>query len=165
MVPETINSGSTVLATQLVSMPDHHFRSCEALNVATLESLGDVLAERIGGLRSAPIATVDDVGAVFGVHLAAALGPGRVATGALVALISEAAVDPSLRPVTIRINRLWAVTIADMLRSVDVTQDVDARARWLPFYVTGLLVDQLAMADDDFDPVAAMTAALCGFGS
>lgn len=142
----------------------NHFRSREALNVATLETLGAFLAARIGGLGSAPIATLDDMAAVIGAHLATALGPGREATGAFVLLFIEAAVDPSLRPAAGRTNDMWAATIAEMLRDVGVTHDVEARARWLLSYGTGLVVDQLAVQDEAFDPVAAMIAVLRGFG-
>lgn len=135
------------------------------MNIGTLERLGEMMAVVIGDLRAVPISTTDDVARVLGANLGAALGPGREAAGALAALFTESAVDPSLLEVAVRTNRLWAAAIAGMLRAAGVTEDVDLRSHYLLSYGNGLVVDQLAVRDDDFDPVAAMSAAMRGFGS
>ncbi|RKS80152.1 hypothetical protein CLV35_0573 [Motilibacter peucedani] len=143
----------------------NYFRSRTALLVGTLERLGEGMAAVIGDLGTVTVRNASDVAQVLGANLGAALGPGRVAAGALAALFTEAAVDPSLREVAARTNRLWASAIADMLRAAGVTDDVEMKARYLLSYGNGLVVDQLALHDDDFDPVAAMAAAMRGFGS
>ena len=76
---------------------------------------------------------------------------------------NEAIADASLQDVLVATNRMWWQAIARMLRDAGITGDVEFRAQCLLSYGNGLVVDQLAIRDPEFDAVAAMRLGVRGF--
>lgn len=143
----------------------NHFRSRQALTTGTFARLGEIMAEIIAGVGSAPIRSVEDLIVTIGGSLGMSLGPGRTIAAALAAMFTEAAIDESLHPTVLATNRLWWGAIERMLRDAGVTRDVENRAKYLLSYGNGLVVDQMAARDPHFDPIAAMRSAIEGFGT
>jgi AcrR family transcriptional regulator len=141
----------------------NYFRSKQALTTAAFERLGDVMADTIANIGSAPVTCVEDLIVTLGGSLQLSLGPGRVFAGAGAAMFAEAAIDESLHPTVVRTNLLWWAAIEGLLRDAGITQDVQRKARFLLSYGNGLVMDQMALRDPDFDGEAAMRAAILGF--
>jgi hypothetical protein len=112
---------------------------------------------------SVPVTNVDELAETLGQNLAFGLGPGRELGTAIAALFAEAGIDPSLHEVVARTNRLWWSAIEKMLRDAGITDNVEFRAKCLLSYGNGIVVDQLAVRDPDFDAVAAMHLGVKGF--
>ena len=143
----------------------NYFRSKQALTTGTFDRLGDMLAAIIGNIGAAPVHNVEELIQTLGVSLGLSLGPGRTMASALAAMFTEAGMDVSLQPTARRVTELWWTAIAELMRSAGLTENVEQRAKWLLSYGNGLTVDQLAINDPDFDPVAAMRAAILGFAA
>lgn len=142
----------------------NHFRSKHELTVGTLERLSEQMADLIGHVDTIPVADIDDVATVLGTNLAISLQT-RVLAAASSAFFHEAIADPTLRDALVATNRRWWQAIARMLRDAGLTDDVDRRAQCLLSYGNGLVVDQLALRDPDFDALAAMRLGVRGFCS
>jgi DNA-binding transcriptional regulator YbjK len=141
----------------------NHFRSRRALTMGTMERIADLLAGIIGQIGSAPVTNVDELAETLGQNLAMSLGPGRELGLALAALFAEAAIDPSLHDLVVRTNRLWWSAIEKLLRDAGVTDHLEFRAKCILSFGNGVAIDQLAVRDPDFDPVAAMRLSVPGF--
>ncbi len=142
----------------------NYFRSKHALTLGTLDRLATVMAEIIGHVDEIPIHDVDDVAQVLGTNLAMSL-QSNVFAAAISSMFNEAIADPSLHETIVATNRLWWQAIARMLRDAGITDDVELRAQCLLSYGNGLVVDQLALRDAQFDAVAAMRLGIRGFCS
>jgi AcrR family transcriptional regulator len=141
----------------------NHFRSRQALTAGTFERLGEIMAGIIANVGEAQVRNQDDLIATLGTSLGMSLGPGRTIAMALTAMFTEAGIDESLHPTVVKTNRIWWAAIEGLLRDAGVQDDVAQRARYLLSYGNGLVVDQLALRDPDFDPVAAMRIGIQGF--
>jgi DNA-binding transcriptional regulator YbjK len=143
----------------------NYFRSRQSLTTGTFERLGEIMAGIIANVGDVKISNEADLIATLGTSLGMSLGPGRVIATALTAMFTEAGIDESLHPTVVRTNQLWWAAIEGMLRDAGITEDVELRARCLLSYGNGLVVDQLALRDPDFDPVAAMRVGILGFSA
>ena len=90
-----------------------------------------------------------------------ALGPGRQSTLARKALFQEAAHDPSASQRLAEGSRFWWDTLATLLRDAGAP-DPERRGRLLLAYVDGIIADQLARPESDFDAEAAIAPAIHG---
>jgi AcrR family transcriptional regulator len=140
----------------------YHFRTRAALIAGALQfisaaesaPLGDLLPPA-GGL------TVDALVAVSAERVDFLLGAGRPLTLARHALFLEAAWNPELRPDLIAESQRWWDLGTTLLTQLGCAEP-SRRSRWLFAYIDGLLADQLARPDPDFDAAAAIRAGLTG---
>jgi AcrR family transcriptional regulator len=93
-----------------------------------------------------------------------ALGPGRDYTLARRALFADASHDPQIAEELNRASQFWWDVVAQILRGLGAP-DADRRGRWLLAYLDGVISDQLARPQTDFDPYAAMAPAIYGIVS
>jgi AcrR family transcriptional regulator len=142
----------------------NYFRTRGLLTSGTFERLGEIMAANIANVGAVQVRGPEDLVETLGMSLAMSLGPGRTIAAALTAMFTEAGIDESLHPIVVRTNGLWWSAIEGLLRDAGITDDVERRARWIASYGNGLVVDQLALRDPDFDPVAAMRAGIFGLG-
>jgi DNA-binding transcriptional regulator YbjK len=141
----------------------NHFRSRSALAAGTIERLGELIAEEIAEFGTTPVTNAEQLAQTLGANVAVGVGAGRFLAIAAFALYAEASVDPSLQEYVDRTNQMWRASIEQLLRAAGVTDDLEFRAACLLSYGNGLTVDQLALRDPTFDPVAAMRLAVFGF--
>lgn len=143
----------------------NYFRSRQALTAGTFERLGEIMAGIIAGVGQIEVTNEEELINTLGTSIGMSLGPGRMIAGALSAMFTEASIDESLHETVVKTNQLWWDAIENLLRAAGITKDVEQRARYLLSYGNGLVVDQLALRDPDFDPVMAMRAGVRGFAS
>jgi AcrR family transcriptional regulator len=99
--------------------------------------------------------------AFLGALIAEALGPGRRSTLARRALFAEAATDPVVAEQLLGASQYWFDLMTDLVSRAG-GRDARRRARWLMAYGDGLVSDQLARPEADFDPTAAIAPAVAG---
>jgi DNA-binding transcriptional regulator YbjK len=143
----------------------NHFRSRSALVAGTIQRLGELIADEIAHFGATPVTTIDELADTLGRSLEMSLGAGRFLAVAAFALYSEAGVDPALREYIDATNGRWRAAMEQLLRSAGVTDRVELRAACLLSYGNGLIVDQLALRDPDFDPGTAMRLGVHGICS
>jgi AcrR family transcriptional regulator len=139
----------------------NHFRTREALIGGVLRYISDVEAAPLDSLLPAGPLTVEALVALSAERVQFLLGPGRSLTLARHALFLEAAWTPSLRPGLLAESMRWWELGESLLRQLECP-DPARRSRWLFAYIDGLLTDQLARPEPDFDASAAIRAALFG---
>ena len=93
--------------------------------------------------------------------IADALGPGRQFTAARKALFLEASADLQTRQRLAEASRFWWQTVTPLLIAAGVPEP-EQRSRWLLAYIDGVIADQLARPDSDFDARAAIAPAIHG---
>ena len=131
--------------------------------------LGHMLAreeQAVTELSRSPMLTASKFGeselvAFLGALIAEALGPGRRATQARRALFAEAATDPVVAEQLLAASQYWFDLMSDLVSRAG-GRDAHRRARWLMAYADGLISDQLARPEADFDPTAAIAPAVAG---
>lgn len=141
------------------------FRSRAALVDGILEHLSRIERAALDDLVDTP-RSVDALVEVAARAFRQLSGPGRTLTLARHALMLEAAVRPELQQPLRLHTQVWWDLVAQLLSAAGAS-DPDRSARWLLAYVDGLLSDQLARPDPDFDPAEALrpvVAALVGQG-
>lgn len=99
--------------------------------------------------------------AFLGALIAEALGSGRRATLARRALFVEAATDAVAAGHLLGASQYWFHLVTDLVSRAG-GRDVRRRARWLMAHGDGLISDQLARPEADFDPTAAIAPAVAG---
>ena len=99
--------------------------------------------------------------AFLGALIADALGPGRRATLARRALFAEAATDPVVAEQLLGASQYWFDLMTDLVSRAG-GRDARRRARWLMAYGDGVISDQLAQPEPDFNPTAAIAPAVAG---
>jgi AcrR family transcriptional regulator len=139
----------------------NYFRSREALVAGVLSHISTAEAAPLDELLPPAGLTVDDLVRISAERIRHLLGPGRELTLARHALFLEAAWTPSLRAGLLAESRYWWDLGAALLTELGCP-DPTRRSRWLFAYIDGLLADQLARPDPDFDPAAAVRAGIEG---
>ncbi|AZI58705.1 hypothetical protein EH165_11720 [Nakamurella antarctica] len=142
----------------------NYFRTRADLTTATFGRLAELIEATISSVDAAPVSDIEGLIQALGFSMKMTLGPGITVAGAAAVMFTEAAIDPSLHASVVATNELWCGAMERLLRRAGITDDVERRARWLLSYANGLVVDQMAMNEMHFDPVAAMRAAIMGFG-
>lgn len=143
----------------------NHFRTRAALVSGVLGHLGTAEAEVLAGSAAEPAEGSHvgeaDVLAASAAMLAFLAGPGRTLALARHALMLEAARDEQLRPELERHTQRWWDIAARRLAGAGAA-DPRRAGRTLLACLDGLLVDQLARPDPDFDPVSSLTPVVRG---
>jgi AcrR family transcriptional regulator len=139
----------------------NHFRTRAALIAGALQFISAAESAPLGDLLPAGGLTVDALVAVSAERVDFLLGAGRTLTLARHALFLEAAWNPELRPDLIAESQRWWDLGTTLLTQLGCPEP-RRRSRWLFAYIDGLLADQLARPDPDFDAAAAIRAALTG---
>ncbi len=139
----------------------NYFRTREALVAGVLSHISTVESAPLDQLLPPTGLTVDDLVRISADRVHYLLGPGRELTLARHALFLEAAWTPSLRAALLAESRYWWDLGAALLGQLGAP-DPARRSRWLFAYIDGLLADQLARPDPDFDAAAAVRAGIEG---
>jgi DNA-binding transcriptional regulator YbjK len=139
------------------------FRSRAALVEATFAQLAEIMSGIIAMVGATPVADAEGLAQTLGTNLAYGLGPGRTIAAGLSTMFNEAALNEELQAAAAGTSRLWRDAMEKLLRSAGVTDLVEERARYLLSFADGLIADQLALREPDFDAVAAFRMALAGF--
>ena len=142
------------------------FRSRAELVAGILQHMLDREQRAVSELGRSPMLASSTFGesqlvAFLGALIAEALGPGRRATLARRALFAEAATDPVVAEQLLGASRYWFDLMTDLVSRAG-GRDARRRARWLMAYGDGLISDQLARPEADFDPTAAIAPAVAG---
>lgn len=90
-----------------------------------------------------------------------ALGPSLRYTLARRALLLEARHDAEIAAQLLHASQHWWDHVAVLLAAAGAP-DPTRRSRWLLAYIDGLIGDQLARPQSDFDPVAALSPGVVG---
>jgi AcrR family transcriptional regulator len=139
----------------------NYFRTREALVAGVLRHISTAESAPLDDLLPPSGLTVDDLVRISAERVEYLLGPGRALTLARHALFLEAAWTPSLRADLLAESRYWWDLGTALLTQLGCP-DPGRRSRWLFAYVDGLLADQLARPDPEFDAAAAVRAGLEG---
>jgi len=142
------------------------FRSRAELIAGVLQHMLDREQQAVSELSRSPLLASNTFGesqlvTFLGVLIAEALGPGRRATLARRALFAEAATDPLVAEQLLAASQYW-FDLMTALVSRAGGRDARRRARWLMAYGDGLISDQLARPEADFNPTAAIAPAVAG---
>lgn len=138
------------------------FRTRAALVVGVLERIAEAERAALGAVGE-PSAEIDEpaVVAVCASAIADALGPGRERSLARRTLFQEAALDSAVAPVLLEATRPWWQLAGELLSAAGVP-DAPRRGRLLLAYLDGVIADQLARPEPEFDPVEAIRPAVRG---
>lgn len=139
----------------------NYFRTREALLAGVLAHISRAETAPLDGMLPSTGLTVDALVAISAERIEYLLGPGRTLTLARHALFLEASWNPELRPDLLVESQQWRALGTALLTQLDCP-DPARRSRWLFAYIDGLLADQLARPDPDFDAAAAVRAAVHG---
>lgn len=132
----------------------NYFRSRAALVDGILGHLSELERVTLDSLDETP-RSAEELVEICAAAFRQVLGPGRTLTLARQALMLEAAVRPELQqPLRARTQAWWDL-LEGLLTAVGAPRPAQS-ARLLLAYVDGLLSDQLARPDADFDPVEAL---------
>ena len=142
------------------------FRSRADLVAGILQHMLDREQQAVTELTRSPMLTASKFGeselvAFLGALIAEALGPGRRATQARRVLFAEAPTDPVVAEQLLAAAQYWLDLMSDLVNRAG-GRDARRRARWLMAYADGLIFEQLALPEADFDPTAAIAPAVAG---
>lgn len=142
------------------------FRTRAELIAGILQHMLDRERQAVSELSHSPMLAAGTVGepelvAFLAALIAEALGPGRRATLARRALFAEAAIDPVVAEQLLHASQYWFDLMTDLVSRAG-GPDPRRRARWLMAYGDGVISDQLARPEPDFDPIAAIAPAVAG---
>jgi DNA-binding transcriptional regulator YbjK len=138
------------------------FRSRRALVDAVLGHVSARERDVLAGMPApaAPV-TAATLLALATVAVTDAIGPGRRYSIARRALFLDAAVDAESAARLRAASEQWWRTVTELLAAAGAPQ-AEARGRLVLAYVDGVIADQLARPQDDFDARAALWPAVWG---